>query len=165
MGGPLRNSLVAVVAYVLLMPALAGAQVTTVVRPPRQAIDTSAASIAATADTGRVRDSVIAMRLADMQAWVDSAAVAMSDSAPPDTTQLAGEIAPSEAPPLPSPARRPRGARGVPAPETASILPFLLAASILMLGAGWWLRRMAARAQPVLARNEAAATPPRREST
>ncbi|HET7585393.1 MAG TPA: hypothetical protein VFK13_10815 [Gemmatimonadaceae bacterium] len=153
----MRLSLAIAAALVMIPAARGAAQVTGSVRPPRQPVDSSAAALAAIPDTGRVRDSIIASHLKNMQEWVDSAAVAVSentratrDTIALDTTALDTVAVASGVEQLPPPEPRVRTSerrspRAVAAPDTATQLPLVVLAGALLLVAGWLLRRAALR--------------------
>ncbi len=100
-------------AALSLAGSAAGAQITTYVAPPRPAAETRQA--VASADSAR-RDSVAQSTMANMKAWVDSAAgvavpatvgvtdsvAVANDSAPPVTTFSNGSVAPATASELPA---------------------------------------------------------------
>ena len=137
----------------LVAAALAGgastvaAQFTGVVAPPK-AKPSRAEVAAAAADSAR-RDTSVVVRLTEMKAWVDSAAVAVAaapatdtvartDTARSDTTaQRAGHAVHTEAASGDVVTYR----DGAPAPDTATPLPFILLVGAGSLVAGAWLRR------------------------
>lgn len=139
----------------------AAAQFTAAVAPPKKSEPT--ASQAAQATPGARRDSVGQTALTDMRAWVDSAAgvtapaaaaqadstrVATRDSTMRDSTRRdssatwtssAGEVVAQQ----PDSAQASAAVDGVRAPDTATMLPAVAFAGLLMLGAGAWLLRRA----------------------
>lgn len=153
-----RYILTAAVALAVTAPALP-AQFTTVVVPPpkeqRPAVPRSMLSDSS-------RDTSTAERLAEMSAWVDSAAVAMgiepaaaeslAATVPADTAgePLAGPPAdttggpPSDSVDAAAPAdRAPDEFRdGAPAPDTATPFPMLALLGASLIGAGVLLRRL-----------------------
>lgn len=129
------------VALLLTLSATpAAAQFTAVVEAPKRA-PAASATVAATA--GARADSAGRTRLADMKAWVDSAAGVAAPAGPvvaADTTvrwdSAGGEVVATRRD-TPTVDRA-----GMPAPDTATGLPALAVAGLLMLGAGtWFLRR------------------------
>lgn len=123
-----------------VLPAVAGAQFTTFVPPPRpvepaRAAEQIAAGLAEA-------DSLRQQRLAGMRAWVDSAAVALAERS--DTVLSVADTAVAAAlPPRPRPMRPPEPTRefreGAPAPATATGLPILALVGIGALGVGAFL--------------------------
>lgn len=95
-----------VVAALVLAAKPAAAQITTYIAPPRA---TEARELIAAADSAR-RDSVERTTLANMTAWVDSAAGVSvpasvgdtTDPGRPVTTFADGSVAPATASPLPA---------------------------------------------------------------
>jgi hypothetical protein len=133
---------------ICLSAAEARAQFTTVVQPPparKTAVPVTVAKDSAGVDT------TVVNRLADMTAWVDSAAVAIGagkvdsvDSAratPADTT--GGPTVDSAAVPRRGASQdEPAFSNGAPAPDTATMLPLLALAGVGALGVGLiFLRR------------------------
>ena len=127
----------------------AAAQFTAVVQPPRAR--PAATADAAQATPGARSDSAGRTALTDMRAWVDSAAgvIAPDSTAMTDSTRdssavwksSAGEVAPTQQPP----AARDAG-DGTRAPDTATMLPGIAVAGLVMLAAGAWLLRRSTRA-------------------
>ena len=115
----------ALAAALAAAPAIAGAQVTTFVQPPQKAVDT--VTVVTAADSAARRDSLARAQVANMKAWVDSAAGDVV------TTRTDGSMT-SEAP-----AQEFRN--GSRAPETASPLPMLALLGAGAMSAGWLLRR------------------------
>lgn len=109
-------------ALVALAPVAADAQFTTFVSPP-QRVDT----IVLTDTVIRTADSA-GTSVANMKAWVDSAAGNAVDLSAIDTTPVAA----------------PRGdvfGDGLPAPDTATPLPMILTAGVGAIAAGAFLLR------------------------
>lgn len=120
----LVRRLVASLALVAVVPAAAAAQFTTFVSPP-QKVDTVVLLDSAGMPTP---DSVSRASIANMKAWVDSAAGNAVDLAAADTL----------------PSRTPAGdvfRDGAPAPDTATPLPLMLAIGTSAVGAGAFLLR------------------------
>lgn len=122
-------------AAVLLSPAIASAQFTTVVTAPKKE---APAPAVVRAEAAR-QDSATRMAMADMKVWVDSAAAsigaataaAMDTTAPaPATTEQAagGDVEPQ--------ASTTAFRNGVPAPNTASALPLLGVIAFGAMGMG-----------------------------
>lgn len=125
-------------AVLLAAPAAASAQFTSfTAHPPRPADTTGArAPLVALTDSARraQSDSVNRASIANMKAWVDSAAVAHGTSIPtPVDTALTTTTTTATA----------TGDVGLPAPDTATPLPtlLLLGSGSLAAGAGLLLRR------------------------
>ena len=128
-----RRSLLLVLALLAFAPALA-AQFTTLVLPaPADAPH----RVQARSDTLRRTDSIlVARRITDMRAWVDSAALAMAAKAPdsvgtaPGADSLARGPKPAPAVAAVKPAAKPAASpttfqNGAPAPATATTLPLI----------------------------------------
>ena len=127
----------------------AAAQFTAVVAPPKPSAPAPAEVAQAT--PGARSDSAGRTALADMRAWVDSAAGVTAPAATVqvdstrDSTRAAtwtnapGDVAHDST-------RVEPAADAVRAPDTATMLPALAFVGLLMLGAGAWLLRRAARA-------------------
>lgn len=139
-----------IVAVALAAGASTGAaQFTGVVAPPK-AKPSAAAVAAAAADSAR-RDTSTAVRLTEMKAWVDSAAVAVAAATPADTvtradTTRTDTAAMNRAGRQPARTEAATGdvmtyRNGVPAPNTATLLPLVLLAGAGSLVTGAWLRR------------------------
>ena len=152
----------------VLAVADVGAQVTTVVAPPRPA---EQAKVEAARKTQAQADSVARVTMTDMKAWVDSAAMAVASSAG-DRAAPTGTVAtrPDSAAPVasestvavrdsavvrdsaataaaaaPSPQLPARASEGVPAPDTATPIPTvaLIGGALLLIGAAALRRRRA----------------------
>ena len=129
----MRAIVVLTLVTLVTVPAVAEAQFTTVVAPPREK------EVAQSAQTGaeaRARaDSLMRARLGDMREWVDSAAVAIAGNI--DTTRVeavdSGVVVRE-----PEVERRPTTEfrEGAPAPATATGLPTLALIGIGVLGLG-----------------------------
>jgi hypothetical protein len=139
------------VAFALTLTASpAAAQFTAVVAPPKPSAPAPAEVAQAT--PGARSDSAGRTALADMRAWVDSAAGVTAPAAPAQVdstrdstratawTAAPGDVAARDT------ARVELAADAVRAPDTATLLPALALAGLLMLGAGVWLLRRAERA-------------------
>jgi hypothetical protein len=145
----LRNvlGLVALIAA----PALpAGAQFTTVVAPPPAQKQAVAMAVAAKAEVPR--DTGHRATLKAMSAWVDSVAGTPAPTTVVDSA--AGEVTTtSDSTTVPAQrharAGTTRFADGAPAPNTASLLPFLLVAGLGALLVGGWLVVTGRPAAPV----------------
>lgn len=116
----------------------AAAQFTAVVQPPKPKANPAAQTAATPGAT--TKDG--ATRLADMRAWVDSAAgipapaVTAGDSNAVVVDTASGAIADTTTMPAVNEA-------GMRAPDTATPVPAFAIAGLLMLGAGAWLLRRA----------------------
>lgn len=121
----------AIAALAFLAPAVASAQFTTFVAPPRKAADSAVSATVAIAKAKS--DSVIRMNLGDMKAWVDSAAGAAPAVQVASADSTAAPIATSTAAPRRATSEFSNGAI---APNTASPLPALLMAGFLSVGVG-----------------------------
>ena len=121
-------------AIVILAPASATAQFTTVVTPPKK--ETPAPAVVQ-AEAARA-DSAARMALGDMKLWVDSAAAsivattntALDTAAAPPATTVATNTGDVE--PQPTTSFR----NGLPAPDTASTLPLLGVIAFGAMGMG-----------------------------
>ena len=133
-----------------VMPESTEAQFAGVPRPPRRRpvnIEERAAP-----DSAR-RDTIPPTRLPDMQAWVDSATIALGTAGAATDGGPAATAADSVLPPRAGDTGGPRGARGrdstmrdgARAPDTATPLPTMALAGALTLAAGLFLRRRGAR--------------------
>ena len=136
----------------IIAAALAGgastsaAQFTGVVAPPK-AKPSAEAVAAAAAESGR-RDTSVSVRLTEMKAWVDSAAVAVAAAPTSDTTARMDTVRTDTTRRGGQPVRT-ETARGdvttfrdgAPAPDTATPLPFILLLGAASVLAGAWLRR------------------------
>ena len=100
---------VAIVAALVALPGVSGAQITTFIAPPKP---TMTPQMVAAADSAR-RDSVAAVATTNMKAWVDSAAgipvpdrvgdSTVVDPGAPDVTAFSdGSVAPNTASLLPA---------------------------------------------------------------
>ena len=133
----MRSLLAVAVVTLITLPAVAQAQFTTVVAPPREKQVAQSAEAAAVA---RARaDSVMQQRLGDMREWVDSAAVALAGVS--DTLRVevvdSGVVLRDTAAVPPEPRRPTTEFReGAPAPATATGLPTLALIGIGALGLG-----------------------------
>lgn len=123
----------------LLAAPVASAQFTGVVAPPER----PAPPVETVASTGAVTpDSTRAGRMADMRAWVDSAAVAISAQSPQDTVTPPVVIEQPAAPMEQAPAPEVSEFReGSPAPNTATPLPALVMLGLALVAGGAALRR------------------------
>jgi hypothetical protein len=137
----------------IIAAALAGgasttaAQFTGVVAPPKA--KPSAEAVAAAAGDSARRDTSVSVRLTEMKAWVDSAAVAVAvapaadtavrmDTVRTDTTaERGGQRVRTET----STGDVMTYRSGAPAPDTATPLPFILLVGAGALLTGAWLRR------------------------
>jgi hypothetical protein len=138
----------AAVVALTLIPALASAQITTVISAPKRQ---EAAAQAAAQREAAAQDSVARVTLTGMKEWVDSAANALSLR--PDTsvtvadTALAATAAAAQqrtdsTPKRPSTSAAPDTFRdGARAPNTATPWPTLAAIGMGLIVAGWSLRR------------------------
>ena len=120
----LVRRLIASLVLVAGVPVAAAAQFTTFVSPPPK-VDTVVLLDSAGVPTA---DSVSRASIANMKAWVDSAAGNAVDLAAADTL----------------PARTPAGdvfTDGAPAPDTATPLPLMLAIGASAIGTGAFLLR------------------------
>ena len=139
-----RSTITAILfaATAAMAPAPLFAQITTFVAPPRSAkTDTTNATVAA---TPAQRDTMTRMTLGNMKAWVDSAAgvgTSASQVAAADTTMT--PMAQTPASPTPSRAGTTTFSNGAIAPNTASPLPFYLAAGVLLIFVGLGTLRLA----------------------
>lgn len=116
-----------VLAALLVAPAAqANGQVTTFMPPPDRARD-SVKAVTAVADSV-ARDSVAAAQVANMKAWVDSAAGDIATTRHDSLGMTADGLAQSFA-------------NGSPAPETATPLPLIALLGVGAMGAGFILRR------------------------
>jgi len=134
-------------AATLLTPAVASAQFTTFVAPPRKAaVDSAPATVAAAKARA---DSVARMSLTDMKAWVDSAAGTGTQVASAAETTMTAANAASPAAPAPHGDVRSTTsfANGAIAPNTASPLPAYLAAGLATFSVGLFLLRRRRRAE------------------
>ena len=138
----------AAILALIFSPALASAQITTVISAPKR--QQAAAQVAAQRETA-VQDSIARVTLTGMKEWVDSAANALALR--PDTgvavadTALAATTRPDQQQPDSAP-RRTSMARpadtfrdGARAPNTATPWPTLAAAGLGLIAAGVVLRR------------------------
>jgi LPXTG-motif cell wall-anchored protein len=136
-------------AATLLTPAVASAQFTTFVAPPRKVVaDSTPTTVAAKARA----DSVARMSLTDMKTWVDSAAGTSTQVASATDTTMAA-AAPAPQVPGGNAHSTTTFSNGAIAPNTASPLPAYLAAGLAMFSVGLFLVRRRRRA-PVNARRE-----------
>lgn len=139
----------ALVALTVFAGSSAGAQVTTVIPPPRQSDQVRVDSVRR---AEAAQDSVARVTMTGMKEWVDSAAAALAVQ--PDTTRspaadsaLAGVTPRPPAAQAPPPAREPRDApaefrEGAAAPDTATSAPALaLAGGVLLVAGGLLLLR------------------------
>ena len=119
-------------ALLLLAPAVAEAQFTTVVRPPRQ--ETSDKLV----ERERARDSVATLQITSMQEWVDSVASAAAEAGDTIVTESAGILEADSVGFEPGAAREStvRYADGAAAPDTATPLPLLTLVGLLAAGLG-----------------------------
>jgi hypothetical protein len=147
-----HTSLVLRVALALTLTASpAAAQFTGVVAPPK-ARTTAAANAAAEATPGARSDSAGRTALSDMRAWVDSAAgVSAPAATKPDSTRNDSTAIPPSASAQVDPVQQPAASAadstdGMRAPDTATMLPAVALAGLLMLGGGAWLLNRSARA-------------------
>lgn len=136
--------LVTLLALVAL-PRVLAAQFTTFI-PPRDKVADSVKAVVEKAEQARA-DTAASVRLANMKAWVDSAASAPPrrgvDTLPPvvpRTEPPAGDTLPS------APGRLPHltdttFSNGARAPDTASLLPLLVVAGAAMIAIGWLLTK------------------------
>lgn len=122
--------LIASLALVALAPAPAAAQFTTFVSPPPK-VDTLIVLDSAGVPTA---DSVSRASIANMKAWVDSAAGNAVDLAAADTIPATTPAT------TPAPGGEVFG-DGIPAPDTATPLPLLLTLGAGAIGAGAYLLR------------------------
>lgn len=134
-------------AFLALAPVVASAQFTTFVAPPRKAAVDSAKALIA---EGTARsDSVARLTLTDMKAWVDSAAGTSSNPqvAVADTSLPASQLPnPTPSTTAATPASETTTfSNGAIAPDTASLLPVLLASGGLLLLVGGLLLRLRPR--------------------
>ena len=131
-------------AAALLTPAVLSAQFTTFVAPPRQAaVDSAKTTVAVTKARA---DSVARMSLADMKAWVDSAAgVPGTKVATANDTAMAS-VATAVPDQRVEPGRTTTTfSNGAIAPNTATPLPAYLVAGLASLVVGMLLLRLRAR--------------------
>jgi hypothetical protein len=144
-----RRSLLSALALAVLLPAIpavAGAQFTSFVAPPRPLVDSAqpARTIAA-ADSARraQRDSAERLAITNMKQWVDSAAVAAGTRIPP--TAATEPTRPGTTATAPTSARSDGGVPtfrdGSPAPQTATPFPLLALAGLGSTAAGLVLLR------------------------
>ena len=149
---PSSRYMLAILALAFSAQALPAQFTTVVVPPPKPQRPTVPRSMFS--DTAR--DTSAAERLAEMSAWVDSAAVAMgiepvaaeslAATVPADTTRepLAGPPADTTGGPpsdslqvsAPAPAAPDEFREGAPAPDTATVVPLLAVVGVALIGAG-----------------------------
>lgn len=131
-----------VAATAALAPAPLFAQITTFVAPPRAAkLDTAKTSVAS---TPAQRDTMTRMTLGNMRAWVDSAAgvgtsttqVASADTSTMPTPQTTASTTSNRS-------ATTTFSNGALAPNTASPLPFYLAAGFVLVFVGLGTLRLA----------------------
>lgn len=125
-------TVLAVLGMALLAPAMASAQITTFVAPPRKAVDSAKQAIVA---EQRARtDSAVHLSLTDMKAWVDSAA-GVDSSSKVAVADTVAAMAPADVRPSPSGSTT-TFSNGAIAPNTASPLPTLFVGGSLALVLG-----------------------------
>ena len=135
------------------IPALASAQITTVISAPKRE---QAAAQAVAQREAATQDSVARVTLTGMKEWVDSAANALAVR--PDTgvavadTALSATTQPADSTPVGTSTATPNGTfrDGARAPDTATPWPTLAAIGLGLIAAGSLLRRRPtpARARP-----------------
>lgn len=143
----------AAVLALTFMPALAGAQITTVISAPKRE---QATAQAAARREEAAQDSIARVTLTGMKEWVDSAANAMALK--PDTAVTVADTAlnatprTAQQPPDSSPNRTATARRadafrdGARAPNTATPWPTLAALGVGLIVGGSFLRRRSALA-------------------
>ena len=135
----------AALALPALLPAMAGAQFTTFVTPPRPRVDST--KIAPTpVQKQATADSVARVTITNMKAWVDSAAGDIVVNRPDSTGRPVAAPGPATTGGKPSPNAANREStttfqEGARAPDTATWLPLLVLVGTGAIGVGLVLLR------------------------